>query len=363
MIKLVRRHDLKPPPRIRLTDSGEPSPMLWQRRPENKSAYAVFQPTVPLDPEKATFIILPRIDTTQLIQPEIDQVRRAWGSDNLVVMANCDEAPYWWRDESSGTEFDLFDTPHIQQILATIERLDHQGLEDIYLIGQSQSGGLLSAALGFSLYQVIRAFNRQYDPACPQEIMDGLVKTHRVLATLSKVKGLVILNGVPTIRDSRFPQREIANAIVQRRPFFGVLLWAATVRIPLREETVQARRDKQEAYIARLALLHKIEQSFDRLSVDFNHAVLSAFARDTKLPKYLRNAFPTDVRLIYHKKDHIARSSAADTMWYGFWLSLVGNRHTDYQASSRQFHTSIQTKDFVGWLRDYMVLMHARGRR
>ena len=180
--------------------------MLWQRRPENESAFIVFQPAVPLDPEKATFIILPRIDTTELIQAEIDQVRRAWGSDNLVVMANCDEAPYWWRDGSSGPEFDLFNTPHIRQILGAIERLDQQGLKDIYLIAQSQSGGLISAALGFSLNQVIQAFSRQYDPACPQEIMDGLVRNHRVLATLGKVKGLVILNGVPTIRDSRFPR-------------------------------------------------------------------------------------------------------------------------------------------------------------
>ncbi|MGE5262848.1 MAG: hypothetical protein ACM3S0_05670, partial [Acidobacteriota bacterium] len=133
--------------------------------------------------------------------------------------------------------------------------------------------------------------------------------------------------------------------------------------IPLEEETAAADRARQEAYLARLTLLHKIEEAFDRVSANFDHAVLSAFAKDPNLPKHLRNAFPTDVRLIYHEKDHIARSSAADTMWYGFWLSLVGNRHTDYQARSMQFHTSIQTKDFVGWLRDYMVLMHARGRR
>ncbi|MGE5264538.1 MAG: hypothetical protein ACM3S0_14255, partial [Acidobacteriota bacterium] len=269
MIKLMWRHHPSPLPRIRFTDSGEPSPMLWQRRPENDSAYAVFQSADSLDPEKATFIILPRIDTTRLIQAEIDQVRRAWGSDNLVVMVNCDEAPYWWQERNGESEFDLFETPHIRQILGTIERLHSQGLKDIYLIAQSQSGGLVSAALGFSLNQVIQAFNRQYDPACPQELMDGLVRNHRILATLSKVKGLVILNGVPTIRDSRFPRREIANAIVQRRPFFRVLLWAATVSIPLEEETAAADRARQEAYLARLTLLHKIEEAFDRVSANF----------------------------------------------------------------------------------------------
>ncbi len=352
-----------PGPRIRFTDSGEPARLAWQRRPDPDSAYAVFQPTVPFDPEKATFIVLPRMDTTVLLEKEVDQVRRAWGSDNLVVLANCDEQPYWWNEKSQGGEFDLLRTPPIRQILNTIERLDREGFKDLYLIAQSQSGGLIAATLGFSLYEILQAYNKHYDPECAEEKLAELVRHHRVLGTLGKVKGLVILNGVPAIRDGRFPLPILANIVLKRLPFSGLVLWGATLRIPDRAATPEAKRAKRRAYVARLEILRAIERNFDRISEEFDRAVALAFARNQHLPAQLRNAFPMDVRLIYHVKDHVARASAADRMWYGFWLSLVGNRHTAYHARTRQFHTSIQTRDFVGWLRDYMVLMHARGRR